>query len=359
MERLVQVVRQAGTSAILEDPDAYIDRAASAAKWCRANERELFPSDGRMTAAKFYHEHYKPMRLADASSKTVAYHQVVLHRWEIITGDPAIEEVDGRTLCLFRDALSKALGRNRVTRTSPNTVFGYLSFVQSLLNKAGPAGYRNRDAIGLLGKTPWVKPPKKLYRAPKMATSEELDALYRSCVAMERPRIRGVKAPAWWRCLLVVAFNTGLRAGTLKSLRMSWIDWRDSRLVIPPERTKTGQGQVIHLTAAALDHLRSIRTDRDLVFPDWGGQRTFYWRFHQLQDAAGIARPKHIGMHAIRKATATLLWEFDPQAAQLTLGHTTAATTRQHYVERGGIITRALDRLPQPAAFLEKIGGAA
>lgn len=40
-----------------------------------------------------------------------------------------------------------------------------------------------------------------------------------------------------------------------------------------------------------------------------------------------------------------------PKATQLALGHTTPDTTRTHYVQSAGIVARAIDGIPIPAAF--------
>ena len=357
MVKVLAVVRaQAGTDAVLDDTPAYIARAARCDQWCRIKGEPLFAGDGRMRMRAFYEAHYKPVRLSDATVHTIGWHRAVLKKWELLTADPAIEDITAITLARFRDAMAAMLGRDRVHLASPNTVWQGLSFIQGVLDRAGPPQRRMRDAVGLLDKVPWVKPPKKMYTAPIMATTEQLNDIYRTCVAMDRPHVTGVKPPAWWRAIVVVCFNTGLRRGTLESLRMKHIDWKGKRLIIPPKVTKTGQGQIIHLTEVALSHLQAIKTDRELVFEGFNWRHSFYAQFRKLQALAGIPDSEHIGLHAIRKATATLLWEFDPQAAMVTMGHTTPAVTRQRYVDNGGIITRALDRLPQPSAFTE--GGA-
>ena len=45
------------------------------------------------------------------------------------------------------------------------------------------------------------------------------------------------------------------------------------------------------------------------------------------------------------------------QAAQLALGDAGSMVTMLHYVNSTGLVARALDRLPQPAAFLRPQAG--
>ena len=105
---------------------------------------------------------------------------------------------------------------------------------------------------------------------------------------------------------------------------------------------------MVHLHGSVLEHLRAIRTDRELVFPLEHWPKWFYDQFHKLQAAAGIPRSKQFGLHALRKTCATLLWGVAPQAAQLALGHAAANVTMRHYIAAGGIVAKALDLLPQP-----------
>ena len=65
-------------------------------------------------------------------------------------------------------------------------------------------------------------------------TQELLGLVYTASVAMEEPRFPGVKAPAWWKALLAVAFNTQLRRRTLFEIRWDEVDLKSCRLKFPP-----------------------------------------------------------------------------------------------------------------------------
>ena len=92
------------------------------------------------------------------------------------------------------------------------------------------------------------------------------------------------------------------------------------------------------------------------MFPWPFPRKNFYVCFHKLQKSAGIPREEHFGLHAIRKTLGTALWESSPQAAQFALGHSSDRVTQDYYVAGGGLVARALDALPQPAAFAEAMG---
>lgn len=168
---------------------------------------------------------------------------------------------------------------------------------------------------------------------------------------MRLPVCWGIRPPAWWQALIVVTYLTGLRRRTLFEMPTSAIDWEASCLRLEARLFKSRHGQTVHLAPAALEHLRRIRTDRDLVFPWPHARRHFHSRFHHLQNLAAIPRKKHFGLHDLRKTHGTLLWEVSPEAAQVGLGHQSPIITRQHYVAGSGMMARALDELPIPDAF--------
>jgi integrase len=184
---------------------------------------------------------------------------------------------------------------------------------------------------------------------------------YNGAVAMDIPRLpRGPKAPAWWKALLVTAFNTQLRRRTLFEMRWDEVDFAHCRLNLPPARFKSHRRQTIHLNPVTVEHLKRIHTDasQELVFPWPHEAKYFHVVFHRLQTAAAIPRKEHFGLHDLRKTAASILWEDSPQVAQYSLGHASMSTTLKHYVNlesRGGgvsIVARALDALPQPAEFM-------
>lgn len=167
------------------------------------------------------------------------------------------------------------------------------------------------------------------------------------------PEIAGVESPDWWRALLVVAYNTGLRRRSLFELRIADVDWRFHRVDLPPCRMKSRRAQTVHLNPTAMVHLERFKTDRVLVFPWPYNLRHFHTTFHRLQWDAGLPRKSHFGLSNLRKTCATTLWAQSPEAAQLVLGHVSIGTTQTHYVQGTDIAARALDGLPQPQAFGE------
>ena len=355
---LMRAVRaMADTDKILDDPDQYLRMAHRADRLAAKKGVELFPAaDGELTLCKFYTEWYLPNRLGDGREKTKEAYRNALQHWRLLTGDPPVKQITTETIARFRDALLKKRGLSRRRRMSANSARTYMRHIQVLLDKLGQPGPRNRDAVGVLDRVPWAKPPREVEHIPKTVTIERMSACIQATAIMEVPVVPGIKPPAWWRALFIVAWNTGLRAGTLFSMRMDEIEWAKCRMVLPAERLKSRRPMIVHLNAAAMAAMRSIRTDRELVFPwkDPVTRWTFYRHLHRLETVAGIPEADQFGLHAIRRTVATALYEISPGAAQFALGHTTNDVTRKHYVDGGGLVARALDQLPQPDEFAPK-----
>ena len=355
---IVILRRQAGTDAVVKNVKAYLRRALECERWARANDRPLFEDPGEVTLQSFFETYYRPLRLKDASPRGVADYRSTLRYWTLLVGDPPLKQITMQLLMRFRDCLRETGGRGGRGSSSNNTIRKHMNNVQVLLDKCGPRNSGNRDGAGLLESPPWVKPPRKEYPAVRTVTMEQIGRVYLAADAMHLPEIDGVSPAAWWRALLVLAWNSGLRKRNLLDMRFDSIDWAQHRVEIPPARHKTGRGQSLHLNPPAMEHLRRICTDRELVFP-WTGNRQlgpgddsfFHRNFRRLQLAAGLEGKELFGLQRLRQTISTKLWEHSPQAASLQLGHTNLTTTRLHYVQADHILTRAMDQLPQPKAF--------
>lgn len=352
IDAVVDRVRQtAGTDAVLDDPDAYLKLATLADKWVMQQGGTLFPEGDEVTLSKFYADYYRPVVLEVTAPGTRHQYDVTVKRWRLLMGDPPLKAVTNELLAKFRDCLSRLASQDRVGLMSSSTVRSKLVQIGAILAKAGPAGPKCRDAAGIIDRVPWCRRPQEILEEPKIVPFQTLSDVYLAAVCMTKPRLDGVKAPKWWRALLAVAFNTGLRRGTLLALRWEWVDWQESLLRIPARALKSRRPMTMPLNETALEHLRSIRTDRELVFPWPYSREWFSIEFHRLQREAGVPDEQLFGLHALRRTAATTLWETSPQAAQLALGHASPLITRKHYVAQTAIVGRALATMPQPAAF--------
>jgi integrase len=348
--QIVKMVRaQIGTKAILDDVDEYLKLAKTADRIAT-----ILPAPTKPTLLSFFESYVLPTCFYDDKERTIGTYRNALRLWRLITGDPPIEEITAETLTFFRDALSKRRGIRTCRKAATNTVASRLKSIQTLLDKAGPAGRRNRDAKSLIVSVPWIRPPRLEMKLPRVIAPEMFEAVYVATAGMDWPNIPGVRAPAWWKALLVMAYNTQLRRRTLFEMRMDEIDWQAGYLLLPANRFKGGRPMMVHLNPPAMEALQQIRAPRELVFPVTARMtlpqnlKTFYSWFHRLQNSAGIPEGEHFGLHEIRKTAATVLAGFSPQAAQLALGHKSLTTTMNSYINPTSIIGEALDAMPQP-----------
>ncbi|HLA83268.1 MAG TPA: tyrosine-type recombinase/integrase [Thermoguttaceae bacterium] len=355
MEKSVAAVRvAAGTDAVLDDVDGFLLRARAAERWCAAKGEALIEAKGQ-TLRTFYDQYYEPVCLAGVSTAAKVTFLTTIRKWVYLTGDPPLTEVSNITLANFKKALMKCRGQQPHLPMRSASVARHLKHLQAVLDKAGPADRHNRDAAGILERVPWVKPPRVRLAVPQTVAEALIEQIYTAAVGMDQPRLPGIRPAAWWQALIVVAYNTGIRRRTLFQLRMTDIDWAGSRLVIPPERMKSGRGLIVHLNHTVLEHLRRIRTKRDLVF-EWPFESRSFDRYsHKLQHLAGIPTKSHFGLQGFRRTLATLLWRDNPEAARLTLGHAGANVTIGHYVAAEKIVAAALDKLRQPPAFTNRL----
>lgn len=349
-----QIREQAGTAAVLLDPDLFLKRAEFVGRHLAARGESLFPVSEKMTIGKFFEAYYLPNCLADGSDGQRELYRVLVRRWAIFTGDPSIGEITPGHMSRFRDCLAKVRGLKAHLPMTATTIAGYLRRLQTLLDKAGPPGPRNRDAAGIIERSPWIKPPRQSPKLPRIVSPETFRAVYDGCVAAELPRISGFKPAAWWRCLMIVAKNTGLRRKTLLRMRMEHIDWKARRLVLPAEFLKSNRPLVMPLNREAYEHLLAIRTAREVVFEWPHCRRYLHTYFHKIQTVAGIPKKDHFGLHDLRKTLASQLARGSLAAAQFALGHAASDVTMRHYVDSQTVLVDALENLPQPFASEER-----
>ena len=346
---LRSVRKIAGTDTVFADPERYFALAQRADKIAEKRGEPLFDCNGETTLCQFYDQYYRPN--SEAKEPAVEQYQIVLRQWKYFSGDPPLKNITSAMLGEFKRWLIELPGMKKYKKASVFTVRKKLNHIQGIIYKAGPPGHRNRDAAGIIEHIPWTRPPKTLGLMPKIVTPEQLSDCYKIACCMDRPRIPEMKPAAWWRLLLVLAYNTGLRRNNLLFMKMDYIDWKNRVVVVPAANYKSGRDHVSPLNEITMEHLQRNRTDREFVLPLPVRPGTFHAWFHQLQDLAGIPREEHFGLHNIRKTTATRLWEIAPQAAQLALGHAGSDVTIKHYVQGAGIVSKALDALPQPKGF--------
>jgi len=295
-----------------------------------------------LTLEHFFAEIYRPTYLADARPATLRYYAGALRHWKRLTDDPPLMKIDLAQLAAFRTAL-------RVGRSAA-TVNSIMRAIQALLNKAGPPGYKNRDAAGILRRTPWLKPLKEPKRKPVAPRPETLDRLYYAAAVAEKPLLDGIRPEAWWRGLMVAAYTTGYRRGALLALRWDWVDLLGRTIRVPAEIDKCGEDRVKPIGQVLVAHLLPIRSRHPLVFAWPHSPSTWYRHWWRIQRAAGV-EPR-MKWHDLKRSCLTAYATCaSPAVTQLMGDHKCLSTTLRFYADASDEAREAVERLPLPPGF--------
>lgn len=244
--------------------------------------------------------------------------------WRAELGQHELADVTAEMVEAAMDRLAERgqLRRGRAARAADSLAGTPLS--PSTLN-------RYRAALGTLVKfarqrrlvqRAWTSPLVGIDQLPEnpgrmvYLTAEQVDRLV-VCARLARWRALPV--------LILMAFTTGLRRGSLLGLRWRDIDLKAQRATVP--RTKNGQPIVAHLTARVVEELRTIgpKEPDTLVFGCASGKDRPHNFNAAFQRALKDARLPVIRFHDLRHSCASHLAAKGASAPLLAdvLGHTT------------------------------------
>jgi integrase len=163
-------------------------------------------------------------------------------------------------------------------------------------------------------------------------------------------------APAHYRAVLTIAFNTGMRLGEIKALQWSHIDWNNMMIRLPKDVTKEGRAKDIpinHHVKAVLDSLpRSILCDQVITYrgKSLNGKSSLKKQFPETCQKAGIAYGRKaangVVFHDIRRTVKTnmLLAGVDRPHRDSILGHSLKGMDAHYIVPSDESLTNAMDR---------------
>jgi integrase len=194
--------------------------------------------------------------------------------------------------------------------------------------------------------------PRNIVRVPQHVpeayTVEEISRMVRE--ARRRNGTIGPVAAAWfWPTLLMAAYYTGERIGSLLAIRWDQIDTRAKTLTFLSEHRK-GLGRTItrQITPQLAEWLeKGRRAPGDLVWP-WAEHRQQNTIFIRLRYLCGLAGVTPKGFHGVRKAAGSYVKRAGGvDAAADFLTHRDSKTTRDHYLDPKIVgEASALDFLP-------------
>jgi len=295
---------------------------------------------------------HAPIFLIDADPKTIRSYRETIAHWTKIIGQPPISSIRVEHLAKFKHDLFEGTPRQNIQRSlfpeidlslsaralAAPTVNKHLRNVMAMLNKAGPPGPRNRDALGIIGAVPWVRPLREPKRLPHCITTDDLAALYKVCPSI------------WWQTLITTAYTTAFRREALFSLEWQHLDLIDAIVHLPADNDKCNVERIKPLHPITVKHLKKLRqntVDSQFVFPWPHTLKTFYKQWHELQDAARIA--DHFTLHDLKRTAGTRLAETsnNPWIVQQMLDHASINTSKS-YINATDQLRSAVEKLPLP-----------
>jgi integrase len=226
---------------------------------------------------------------------------------------------------------------------SPATVNKELRHLRAMVRKAHRWGYLPR-----VPEIEFLREPGKL---ATYVTPEHFAKMYEGCDSMRWPNGGPYTAGDWWRALLVMAYMTGWRIGSLMALRWEDVDLETATSVSRAEDNKGRRDQRIPLHSLVVEHLLKLKSFWPVVFTWDHSHRRLFDELHKLQGAAGV-RPEgtkaHYGFHDFRRAFATLnAATLTPDALQALMQHKDYQTT-QRYINMARQLNPAVQNLYVP-----------
>lgn len=279
------------------------------------------------TLREWYEESFTVLFHADARPATLVEYQCTISRWEALTTNPPLAEIDQLTLARFLAGMScSAATRAKHTR-----------HVNHLLAKAGPAGPHNRDAVGLLNNPPWVRPPRCEQRLPSVPHDDLVSQF-------------AARAPADLALFAVVAATTGSRQAAVRSLTDDQVDLANgvARFAAVTdkrrgERLKPLPGTTVAWWRLGIDRTRwRVRTD----------SFSARWKRWATKVGTPTLRP-----HGLKRWWAARLIRAgaSPWAVRYALDHAQRDVTGIHYLAPFDELAGLVDRIELPPAMKERL----
>lgn len=273
--------------------------------------------------------------LAERPGLSAGYKRLVVSAVERLCATigrmPAIQEVDRAMLASYAEERRKAC--------AASTVNAEVRRIRGLLLAAYDDGAIDR-------------PPRRVRRLqettlpPEAWTVEEVRHLLAHLSTLPG-QVGEVPASWWWSSLVLVTYWTAARISSLRQCAAG--DYAPGRLLV--RESKTGKAQWHTLPSSCCEAIEAILPDAGLLWPWPACRRTFFARFRQYVDEAGLYSPrgKRNLFYKVRRTHASYCAADDPALAQASLGHSSYEITRKHYVDPSFLATRSpVDVLPDP-----------
>ena len=276
------------------------------------------------TAREFYLSH---VQSASQARRTREFHLDLLRTWEELTENPGIRAIRTETIWAFREECIRSGLANP-------TINKKLRSLRIILKRA--------FKLERIPKMPDIEMLREAEPEPRIASDQELCAIYWACSSARWPRSAEcdeIHPGNYWRALVVTLFNIGLRLGEVTSLRFTDVDFERGTISVRSSKTKKFRQKPLH--QAVVEHLESIRGNRLLIFGKTASHKQRYNQWDAIQKHAGLGEP-FLNFHDLRHTCGTAFFEQSPAPRRKCLA--TRAWKRPDGVMPTSRVTRG--RLP-------------
>lgn len=306
------------------------------------------------TLKEFYFAFVRPncLQAKGAATRNLAEYDTSLKYWAELTGDPPLSQIDDTVTGAFLLELQQQSGKKKPAKMRKTTIRKHCRHLQYCLDRAGPRSRDSRQGQNLIGSVPFLERPRAARNhVIKNFTLPEISAILKNCDGLLWPVLDWVAAPVWWRSLITLAYNTGLRIGTLLELRFDWlrVDELGSWVDVPDWAYKTEEARSFYLNRWALAAIEAMGTPYQGPIFSWPYDQTWLHKVRRkLFAQAGLSsmRSDGNGFHGLRKAFVTELTKINAAAAKMAAGHARDITI--DYYTAQIVMVEAMNQLPQP-----------
>jgi len=189
-----------------------------------------------------------------------------------------------------------------------------------------------------------IKPSAK---PPVAWTADELARLLQHCESLPGTfRTSGCPKALFWKAWVMIGYETGIRMGDLRSLRMDQL--RGNRLYVIHHKTGLPQGKLLSDEAVRL--FRSLGSlGKDGTVFSWAlSRKHIFLHVKKVLQSAGLQGSTKF----LRRTGATMCEREQPGSAKRFLGHLSDGLAARYYVDP----TMLTDDCPRPPAIRRASG---
>lgn len=293
--------------------------------------------DRKLTLRQAFDKHYDQTELRDSTKSLIHY---TLLRWERLSGNPPLCKITNDVIAEYRQALIDFPYR-------PKTIESSWSMLRAIIRRMTKPETGSPRGLAIIDLVPWMKPVKAVHRLPRRVTMDDMSLWYIACHVAEFPKQAGFPPADYWRCLIVVAYFSGLRKGDLFDMRMRDIDFAQQELHFMAE--KTWKEMILPLHDCVIEHIKRISNGREFVLPKMkkgGGDFSHQWR--KIADQAGV---DHFTLNDIRRTACSEIDAVESGMGSTLLQHRPMGVTGQFYLNKIPELRKCIDQMAVPISF--------